>query len=223
MLDHDEWQAIGAVIAGHDRCWLMSDEIYEHLTYGMAFTSAHQALPGLRDRMLVVNGVSKAYAMTGWRLGFGVGPESLIKAMTATQAQGTSGTSTIAQAAALAALDGPQNLLADRCRIFEERRDLVLAHLDAMPGISCPRPDGAFYVFPGWHGLQGATTPAGQVLSSDSDFCRYILEAANVTIIPGSAFAMPGHFRISYACSTDELDEALSRMATAVAAITTPA
>lgn len=220
VLGRDDWQAIGAIIEKHPHCWLMSDEIYEHLTYEMDFVSAHDALPGLRHRMLVVNGVSKAYAMTGWRVGFGVGPEKLIKAMTATQAQGTSGTTTISQAAALAALTGPQGLLDERRQIFRQRRDLVLSHLDRMPGITCPKPDGAFYVFPGWHGLMGGTTPSGQVLTSDGDFCRYILEEANVTIIPGSAFAMEGHFRISYACSTEELEEALTRMAIAVKAIT---
>ena len=223
VFDAGDWQAIGSVLAGHDQCWLMSDEIYEHLSYDTAFVSAHAALPQLRERMLVVNGVSKAYAMTGWRLGFGIGPEELIKAMTAVQSQGTSGTTTISQAAALAALEGPQDLLAERCGIFRARRDLVISRLAKMPGITCPKPEGAFYVFPGWHNLKGGMTPDGTRLDSDSDFCRYILAAANVTIIPGSAFAMDGHFRISYACSTEELEEALSRMADAVAAIKAPA
>ena len=223
VFDAGDWQAIGSVLAGNDQCWLMSDEIYEHLSYDTAFISAHQALPQLRHRMLVVNGVSKAYAMTGWRLGFGVGPEELIRAMTAVQAQGTSGTTTISQAAALAALEGPQDLLIERCGIFRARRDLVISRLAEMPGITCPKPEGAFYVFPGWHNLKGGMTPDGTRLDSDSDFCRYILAAANVTIIPGSAFAIDGHFRISYACSTEELEEALSRMADAVAAIKAPA
>ena len=218
----DDWQAIGEIIEGHGRCWLMSDEIYQHLTYDTAFISAHDALPSLRDRMLVVNGVSKAYAMTGWRLGYGIGPEDLIKAMTVTQSQGTSGTSTISQAAALAALQGPQDLLVDRRKVFQSRRDLVLSHLGQMQGIACPKPDGAFYAFPSWQALRGGITPQGEPLNSDGDFCRYILEAANVTIIPGSAFAMPGYFRISYACSSEELDEALTRMGKAVAAIKAP-
>lgn len=220
VLRQEDWDALGSMLDRHPHCWLMSDEIYQHLTYDEDFISAHDGLPHLRERMLVVNGVSKAYAMTGWRLGYGIGPEDLIKAMTATQGQGTSGTSTISQAAALAALEGPQALLAERRDIFRSRRDLVLQHLADIPGITCPKPDGAFYVFPAWHDLKGRTTPKGGVLETDSDFCRFILDEADVTIIPGSAFAMPGHFRISYACSTQELAEALRRMAKAVARLT---
>lgn len=217
VIDAAGWQAIGALLEDYPRCWLMSDEIYQHLTYDRPFISAHDALPGLRDRMLIANGVSKSYAMTGWRLGFGIGPEGLIAAMTAVQAQGTSGTCTIAQAAALAAITGPQDLLDERRQSFHARRDQVLAHLQAIDGITCPVPEGAFYVFPSWQGLKGRMTPTGKRLDSDQDFCRYILDAANVTVIPGSGFAYPGHFRISTASSAEELDTALTRMAAAIA------
>ncbi len=212
--------ALGDILARHPQCWLMSDEIYEHLTYGATFTSAYDQLPHLRDRMLITNGVSKAYAMTGWRVGYGIGPADLIKGMTAVQAQGPSGTCSIAQAAALAALEGPQDLLAERRASFLSRRDLVLAHLSTMKGIHTPTPEGAFYTFSSWAGLKGGTTPSGQRLETDHEFCSYILDSANVTIIPGTGFAAPGHFRISYACDASDLDKAMTRMAGAVAAIT---
>ena len=219
VIDAAGWDAIGRVLDDFPDCWLMSDEIYQHLTYGVDFVSAHDALPRHRDRTLIVNGASKSYAMTGWRLGFGVGPAELVRAMTTVQAQGTSGTSTISQAAALAAITGPQDLLEERRREFQERRDLVLEQLRGMPGIECPTPLGAFYVFPSWQGLKGGVTPEGVKLESDRDFCAYILEAADVVVIPGSAFSCPEHFRISYASSKDDLNEALGRMAKAIAAI----
>ena len=222
VIDAAGWGMIGDILNRYPRCWLMSDEIYQHLTYGMPFLSAHDALPHLRDRILIANGVSKSYAMTGWRVGFGIGPDALIAGMTAVQAQGTSGTCSIAQAAALAAVTGPQDLLEDRRESFRKRRDLVLDHLGRMDGITCPTPQGAFYVFPSWQALTGGMTPAGKTLNSDRDFCEYILEAANVTVIPGSGFAATGHFRISYATSAEDLNEALERMAVAVAAITRP-
>ena len=210
---------LGEVLADFPNCWLMSDEIYEHLTYDAEFTSAYTHLAHLRDRMLITNGVSKAYAMTGWRVGYGIGPAALVKAMTAVQAQGTSGTCSIAQAAALAALAGPQDLLVTRCASFRERRDLVLGYLNQMEGIVTPTPEGAFYTFSSWKALKGCQTPEGKVLESDHDFCSYILDAANVTVIPGTGFAAPGHFRISYASSVEELNTALSRMVDAVNAL----
>ncbi len=222
VLSKEELVAIGNMLEGHPQCWLMSDEIYEHLTYDVPFVSAHDALPRLRDRCLIVNGVSKAYAMTGWRLGFATGPEELIKAMTVVQSQGTSGTSTISQAAALAALTGPQDLLASRRESFRQRRDLVLDYLSGMDGIETATPDGAFYVFPSWSKLKGFSTPDGAVLEDDQDFCRFILNAANTTIIPGTGFAAPGHFRISYACSKDDLRSALSRMGDAITTLKAP-
>jgi len=222
VLSAADLQAIGQVLERHPQCWLMSDEIYEHLTYGMAFVSAHDALPGMKDRCLIINGVSKAYAMTGWRLGFAIGPEELIRAMTVVQGQGTSGTSTISQAAALAALTGPQDLLASRRQSFQDRRDLVLGYLRDMAGIETTTPDGAFYVFPSWQALKGWQTPDGQPLETDHDFCRFILHAADTTIIPGTGFAAPGHFRISYACSSDDLHRALGRMTSAIATLKSP-
>lgn len=222
VLSGGELRAIGEVLERNPHCWLMSDEIYEHLTYDVPFISAHDALPHLRERCLTINGVSKAYAMTGWRLGFAIGPEELIRAMTVVQSQGTSGTSTVSQAAALAALKGPQDLLAERRESFRERRDLVLGYLRDMDGIETTTPDGAFYVFPSWQKLKRFITPAGQPLEDDQDFCRFILNSADTTIIPGTGFASPGHFRISYACSRDELRTALGRMADAISTLKAP-
>ena len=222
VMGAEKLKGIGAVLADFPQCWLMSDEIYQHLTYGIDFASAWDVLPEMRHRMLITNGVSKAYAMTGWRVGFGIGPEDLIKAMTTVQAQGTSGTCSIAQAAALAALTGPQDLLEERRLSFLQRRDLVLSHLHAMDGITTPTPEGAFYTFSSWQDLRGGMTPDGKVLQTDRDFCQYILETANTTIIPGTGFAADGHFRISYASSTEDLTQALTAMATAVSAIKRP-
>lgn len=213
---------IGAVLADFPNCWLMSDEIYQHLTYGIDFASAWDVLPEMREKMLITNGVSKAYAMTGWRVGFGIGPKDLIKAMTTVQAQGTSGTCSIAQAAALAALTGPQDLLEKRRQSFLERRDLVLGHLHAMDGITTPTPEGAFYTFSSWQDCKGGKTPDGKILQTDRDFCQYILETANTTIIPGTGFAAEGHFRISYASSVEDLSQALTQMAAAIAQIKRP-
>ncbi len=222
VMSADKLVELGEVLSDFPDCWLMSDEIYQHLTYGMAFASAWDVLPHYRDRMLITNGVSKAYAMTGWRIGFGIGPKALIGAMLKVQAQGTSGTCTIAQAAAIAALTGPQDLLVERRQSFQSRRDLVLGYLNAMDGIFTPKPDGAFYTFSSWQDLRGGITPDGTVLTTDRDFCQYILTAANVTIIPGTGFAAEGHFRISYASSTEDLHQALKQMTVAVAAIKRP-
>ena len=222
VMGAEKLREIGAVLADFPNCWLMSDEIYQHLTYGIDFASAWDVLPEMRDKMLITNGVSKAYAMTGWRVGFGIGPKDLIKGMTTVQAQGTSGTCSIAQAAALAALTGPQDLLKDRRQSFLERRDLVLSHLRAMDGITTPTPLGAFYTFSSWQDLKGGMTPDGKILQTDRDFCQYILEAANTTIIPGTGFAAEGHFRISYASSIDDLTQALTQMAAAIAEIKRP-
>ena len=222
VMGAEKLREIGAVLADFPDCWLMSDEIYQHLTYGIDFTSAWDVLPEMRDKMLITNGVSKAYAMTGWRVGFGIGPKDLIKGMTTVQAQGTSGTCSIAQAAALAALTGPQDLLKDRRQSFLERRDLVLNHLRAMDGITTPTPEGAFYTFSSWQDLKGGMTPDGKTLETDRDFCQYILEAANTTIIPGTGFAAEGHFRISYASSVEDLTQALTQMAAAIAEIKRP-
>ncbi|MGV6850280.1 MAG: pyridoxal phosphate-dependent aminotransferase [Marinibacterium sp.] len=200
-----ELQALGAVLERHPQVWVISDEIYQHLAY-VPFTPFVQAVPSLAGRTLTVNGVSKAYSMTGWRIGWGIGPAPLIKAMAAVQGQITSGACSIAQAAALAALTGPQGLLAERREAMRARRDLVVAGLNAA-GLACAVPDGAFYVFP--------QTPAA--MPSDPEFCRHLLDHAGVAVVPGRAFGMPGHFRLSFAYDTDSLTQGLRRIADATA------
>ncbi len=217
VIQAKELCAIGDVIAAHPQCWLMSDEIYENIVYcDGGFTSIADALPNLAERSLIVSGVSKSYAMTGWRVGYGVGPTPLIKAMTRVQAQGTSGTATISQAAALAAITGDQMLLADRRYSFQSRRDLVCQRLAAINRVNVSVPDGAFYVFPSWHDLIGSKTPKGQTLNTDLEFCTYILESADVVVIPGDSFALPGHFRISYATAEADLIIAMDRLSEAI-------
>ncbi len=217
VLSAEDLRALGDIVAAHDQCWLLSDEIYEHIVYDTAFVSVADALGDLADRTLIINGVSKAYAMTGWRLGYGVGPAALIAAMLTAQAQGTSGTTTLSHAAALAAITGDQDLLISRQQSFRARRDLVCDHLRGMNGLTVSNPQGAFYIFPSWQNLIGWKTPQGLTLKDDMDFCRYILEAADTVIIPGSSFAMPGHFRISYATDTASLSTAMTRMTQAIA------
>jgi aspartate aminotransferase len=204
--------ALAEVLRRHPHVWILSDEIYEHISYG-PFTSFRDVAPDLRDRMLVVNGVSKSHAMTGWRLGWGVGPVPLIQAMVAVQGQSTSGATSISQAAALAALNGPQDLLTERCDGFRARRDMVVARLNQVPGIDCPLPGGAFYVFPSCARLIGKRTPKGEVIGSDADLCRHILDEGLVALVPGRAFGLPGHFRLSYAYAEADLTEGLTRIA----------
>jgi aspartate aminotransferase len=219
VLSAEDLRAVGNIVSAHDKCWLLSDEIYEHIVYDMDFVSVADALGDLADRTLIINGVSKAYAMTGWRLGYGVGPAPLIAAMTTAQAQGTSGTATISQAAALAALTGDQEMLISRQQSFQSRRDLVFDHLRGINGLTVSKPQGAFYIFPSWKNLVGWKTPHGMTLKEDLDFCRYILDAADTVIIPGSSFAMPGYFRISYATDTQSLEKAMARISQAIAAL----
>lgn len=216
MYSTEDLAALAEVLRGHPHVWIISDEIYEHIAYA-PFTSFRKVAPDLTDRMLIVNGVSKAYAMTGWRLGWGIGPVDLIKAMTAVQGQCTSGASSISQAAALAALQGPQDLLATRCAEFKARRDYVVGALNAIDGITCPIPGGAFYVFPDCSGCLGKRTPDGRVLETDAELCDYILSAGNVALVPGRAFGLPGHFRLSYAYAMNDLVEGCRRIAAAIA------
>lgn len=216
VLSAEVLRGIGNMIKSHPQAMLLSDEIYEHIIYSDGFFSVADILPDLADRTLIVSGVSKSYAMTGWRLGYAVGSEALIAAMTTVQAQGTSGTTTISQAAALAAITGDQTVLASQNEIFRQRRDLVCSRIRAMNGLTTNIPDGAFYVFASWQNFLGWKTPSGRTLDNDMDFCHFILEQANVVVIPGSSFSMPGYFRISYASSTEELDEAMERLANAV-------
>lgn len=203
-----EIAALAEVLERHPQVWIISDEIYAHLSY-VRFASFTAVAPQLAHRTLIVNGVSKAWAMTGWRIGWGVGPAPLIKAMTAVQGQSTSGACTVSQAAALAALTGDRALLDDRRAAFRDRRDRVVAALNAMPGLSCLEPDGAFYAFPSCSALLGDGR-------SDGDFCAALLEQAGVAVVPGRAFGLPGHFRLSFAYSDAELDDGLARIRTVI-------
>jgi aspartate aminotransferase len=216
----DDLAAIGAVMLRHPHVWIMSDDMYEHLVYGdFDFSTIAAVEPRLRDRVLTVAGVSKTYAMTGWRIGFGAGPKDLIRAMVVMQGHATAGVSSIGQAAAVAALDGPQDLVAERAAIYRARRDRVVDALNAMPGISCHRPEGAFYVYPNIAGCLGRTTPAGKRIDTDEDFALACLEEAHVALVHGAAFGMSPYLRISYATDDASLDEACRRLAGFVASL----
>lgn len=219
MYSSAQLAALAQVLRRHPHVWVIADEIYQHIAYH-PFASFVAAAPDLAERTLIVNGVSKAHAMTGWRLGWGIGPVDLIKAMVAVQGQSTSGASSISQAAALAALTGPQDHLTSRCAEFQARRDRVVDALNAMPGITCPTPEGAFYVFPSCAGTLGRKRPDGRTIETDADLCDYLLNDALVALVPGRAFGLPGHFRLSYAYSTENLTEGLARIARALDALT---
>lgn len=216
----EDYRPILDVVERHPHVWLLSDDIYEHITYDdFTFVTPVQIRPEFRRRTLTVNGVSKAYAMTGWRLGYAAGPAALIEAMSIVQSQSTSCPSSIAQAAAVQALTGPQDILRERRRLFQQRRDLVVSMLNAIDGLFCARPEGAFYVFVDWSGWRGATTRTGARLNSDADFCDYLLREHGVAVVPGSAFGMSPYFRLSYASSPTELTEAVDRIRSACAAL----
>lgn len=201
--------------------WIMADDMYEHLVYdGFDFATPAAVEPRLKERCLTINGVSKAYAMTGWRIGYAGGPAALISAMAVIQGQATSCASSVSQAAAVAALNGPQDILQERLASFQARRDLVVDGLNAIPGLSCPRPEGAFYAFASCAGVLGRRTPAGDLLQSDADFCAYVLDHHDVAMVPGRAFGLSPYFRISYATSEAELRQALARLGHAVAQLT---
>jgi aspartate aminotransferase len=218
--DGDQMRALLPVLQRHPGVGLMSDEIYEHLVYDdFKFVSALEALPELSGRIFVINGVSKAYAMTGWRLGYGIGPKALISAMSVVQGQATSAPSSISQAAAVGALTGPRDILAERRDDFMRRRDLIVSGLNAIDGIACANPRGAFYVFPDCSGLLGRTTPDGERIGTDMELCQYYLRAAGVAVVPGTVFGAPGHFRISYAYAQSALEKGLDRIAAASAAL----
>jgi aspartate aminotransferase len=204
----------------HPHVWLMVDDMYEHIVYDdFAFVTPVAIEPRLKNRTLTVNGVSKAYAMTGWRIGYAGGPKTLIAAMAVIQSQATSCPSSISQAAAVEALNGPLDFLAERRASFARRRDLVVAGLNSIEGITCRKPEGAFYTFAGCAGLMGKVTPAGKSLATDADFTDYLLDHAHVAVVPGSAFGLSPYFRISYATSESELIEALDRMILACKAL----
>ncbi|MBB4066378.1 pyridoxal phosphate-dependent aminotransferase [Gellertiella hungarica] len=215
-----DYKALTDVLLRHPHVWLLADDMYEHILYdGFAFSTPAEVEPRIKDRTLTVNGVSKSYAMTGWRIGFGGGPKALIKAMSVIQSQSTSCPSSVSQAAALTALTGPQDIVRERCLDFQKRRDLVVEGLNAIPGISCPKPEGAFYTFASCAGLLGRKTPDGKVIETDRDFCAWLLESHDVAMVPGTAFGLAPFFRISYATSEKELRTALDRIARAVATL----
>lgn len=209
----DELKSLTDVLERHPHVWVLTDDMYEHLIYGdQPFYTPAQIAPALYDRTLTVNGVSKAYAMTGWRIGYAGGPRQLIKAMDTIQGQFTSGACSIAQWAAVAALDGPQDYLAGRRQAFEARRDLVVGMLNQSKGLHCLVPEGAFYVFPSCEKLFGLKTAAGKEISNDEEFAAELLDAEAVAVVHGAAYGSPGHFRISYAASTEQLEEACKRI-----------
>ena len=214
----EDYRPLLDVLMKHPQVWLLVDDMYEHIVYdGFEFVTPAALEPRLKNRILTVNGVSKAYAMTGWRIGYAGGPRELIKAMAVVQSQATSCPSSISQAASVAALNGPQDFLVERKASFQRRRDLVGAGLNAIDGLDCRVPEGAFYTFSGCAGVLGKTTPSGKRLETDTDFCAYLLEDANVAVVPGSAFGLSPFFRISYASAESELKEALTRIADACA------
>lgn len=212
----DELKALAEVLLKYPNVHILSDDIYEHLLFdNLKFSSIINVESSLKDRTLVINGVSKAYAMTGWRIGYAAGEAKLIKAMSMIQSQSTSSPSSIGQAAAVEALNGPQDYITESKQAFQDRRDMVIDFLNNITGLNCIKPDGAFYVFPSCEELLGKTLPNGNKIENDNDFASYLLEEAGVAVVPGVAFGAPGFFRISYAASTDFLKDALSRIETA--------
>ncbi len=208
-----ELKALTDVLVRHPHVWILTDDMYEHLVYGdFVFTTPAQVEPSLYDRTLTMNGVSKAYAMTGWRIGYAAGPLQLIKAMDMVQGQQTSGACSIAQWAAVEALNGTQDFIPENKKIFQARRDLVVSMLNQAKGIKCPTPEGAFYVYPSCADLIGKKTEAGKVIESDEDFVTELLEAEGVAVVHGSAFGLGPNFRISYATSDALLEEACTRI-----------
>lgn len=209
----DEIKGLAEVLLTHPHVHILTDDIYEHIVYdGFEFSTIAQVEPGLYERTLTMNGVSKAYAMTGWRIGYAAGPEPLIKAMAKIQSQSTSNPCSISQAAALEALTGPQDFIPERAAAFCERRDRVVALLNSAPGISCYEPDGAFYVYPSCEGLIGKKTADGDVLEDDTAVTAWLLETEGLAVVQGAAFGVSPCFRISYATSMDVLEEACSRI-----------
>ena len=209
----EELRPICEVLLRHPNVWIFTDDIYEKLAYdGFRPATIAAVEPRLKSRTVTMNGCSKAYAMTGWRIGYAGAPRELIKAMDTLQSQSTSNPSSISQAAALEALSGPQESIAAMVKIYQERRDLVVAMLNAAPGISCHKPEGAFYVYPAIHGCLGKTTRSGIAINNDEDFATALLEEEGVAAVHGAAFMYPGYIRISYATSTTALREACARI-----------
>lgn len=212
--------ALGEVLKKHPHVWVMTDDIYEFIVYDdFEFTTFAQVVPEMYDRTLTLNGLSKAYCMTGWRVGYAAGPVELIKAMNKIQSQSTTGTSTISQWASVAALDGDHSFIPEHNKVFKDRRDLVVSMLNQATGLTCATPEGAFYVYPSCAGAMGKTTPEGKLLKTDEDFVTYLLETEGVAAVHGEAFGLSPHFRVSYATSTDLLEDACQRIQRACAAL----
>ncbi len=208
-----ELQAIADVLLKHPQVWVLTDDMYEHLVFDdFEFVTIAQVEPKLYDRTLTMNGVSKAYAMTGWRIGYAAGPEALIKAMAKMISQTTSNPSSISQWAAVEALNGTQDFIKPNAKLFQRRRDLVVSMLNQASGIHCPTPEGAFYVYPSVEGLIGKTAPSGKVINTDEDFAVELLETEGVAVVHGAAFGLSPFFRISYATSEDVLEDACGRI-----------
>jgi aspartate aminotransferase len=209
----EEMKALTDVLMRHDHVWVMPDDIYEHIVYDdFEFTTPAQVEPGLIGRTLTLNGMSKAYCMTGWRVGYAAGPDEIIKGINKIQGQSTTHTSSISQAAAIAALEGPHDFIAENNKVFKERRDLVVSMLNQANGITCSTPQGAFYVYPSCAGMIGKKTPDGTTIENDEDAVTYLLESEGVAAVHGSAFGLSPHFRISYATSTELLEDACERI-----------
>jgi aspartate aminotransferase len=208
-----ELRGLADVLMRHPHVWVLTDDMYEHLVFGdFEFTTILQVEPQLYERTLTMNGVSKAYAMTGWRIGYAGGPEPLIKAMAKVMSQTTSNPSSISQWAAVEALNGPQDFIKPNAKLFEQRRDLVVSMLNQARGIHCPTPEGAFYVYPSVEGLIGKTAPSGKVISSDGDFAVELLETEGVAVVFGAAFGLSPFFRVSYATNNAVLEDACQRI-----------
>ena len=211
--DRDQIKGLTKVLLRNEHVWTLTDDMYEHIAYdGFEFATPVQVEPRLKDRALTLNGVSKAYAMTGWRIGFAGGPAMLIKAMAKLQSQSTTNPSSISQWAAVEALNGPQDFIATNAAIFRERRDLVVSMLNQAKGLVCPRPEGAFYVFPSCAGTPGKVSPGGRTIDTDEDFVTALLEEEGVAVVHGSAFGLSPFFRISYATANATLEEACTRI-----------
>jgi aspartate aminotransferase len=215
-----ELKALTDVLVKHPHVWVMTDDMYEHLVYDdFVFTTPAEVEPKLYDRTLTMNGVSKAYNMTGWRIGYAAGPQKLIDAMITVQSQSTSNASSISQAASVAALNGPTDFIPKNVAVFKQRRDLIVSMLNQAKGLKCPRPEGAFYVYPSCAGAIGKKTPDGKTIENDTDFVNYLLEAEGLSVVQGSAFGQGPAFRISYATATDLLEEAGRRIQRACGAL----
>ena len=209
----EELRGLTDVLMRHPHVWVMSDDMYEHIAYApFEFCTPAEVEPGLYERTLTVNGVSKAYAMTGWRIGYAAGPKALVKAMVTIQSQSTSNACSISQWAAVEALTGPQDYIETSRAAFQRRRDLVVGLLNQCPGIVCPMPEGAFYVYPSIAGVIGKTTPEGRAIENDADFASALLDAEGVAVVFGAAFGLSPNFRISYAAADSELTDACGRI-----------